>query len=120
MIVNIITFLLLSVGVFLLFIVNGCIIGILKTVIEKNETIRREVEKMSAALDALKQKVAEIDERDDQIVSLINDLKAQVADLQAQLDAMANVDPELQGLADKLAETVEKFNTVLPTEPPIT
>jgi outer membrane murein-binding lipoprotein Lpp len=78
--------------------------------------VEKEIQEMNAALEALKAQVAAIDERDDQIVALVGELKAQVADLQTQVGALG---PEIQAAADKLAESVGKFDGILnPPTPP--
>lgn len=70
----------------------------------------KEIKKMSTALEALKAAVAAMDEKDDAIVTLVTDLKTQVEALQA---AAAQLDPEIQAAADKLAESLGKFDTIL-------
>jgi outer membrane murein-binding lipoprotein Lpp len=72
--------------------------------------LERKVGIMSAALDALKQRVQEIDERDDAIAALVEELKTQVAALQQEV---AGMEPEIQAAADKLAESVGKFDGIL-------
>ena len=70
---------------------------------------------MSAALDALRQRIAELDERDDQIVDLVNDLKSQVAALQEQV---SGADTEIQATADQIVETIGKLDGALsPVDP---
>ena len=78
---------------------------------------------MNAALTALQEQVAKIDERDDLIVALVGELKTSVDELTALL-ASRPTDADLQALADTLASTVGKFDGILggsnPEEPPVT
>ena len=56
--------------------------------------------------------VAKLDDRDDQIVAFVEDLKKQVADLKEQI---ANGNTEgLGALADKIEESLTKFAAVAP------
>jgi hypothetical protein len=49
---------------------------------------------------------------------LVGDLRVEVADLQAQLASQPDVDAEVQAAADRLGETVGKFDSILPALPP--
>lgn len=78
---------------------------------------------MSTALDELKRRVNELDERDDKVLDLVQGLKTEVADLRTALETAGYLDGEIQALADKLGETVGKMDTALAgccgDEPPV-
>ena len=73
---------------------------------------------MSIAVQQLAALMQQLDDRDDVIVDLITELKAQVEALRMQVNDLEEDQPEIAAAVAKLSETLGKFDSALAPENP--